>query len=146
MTDQFKMATKNRAGAKRAHALHQAAVDSIGTPEGRVTARLQLVSYLRIWRAAHAAIVVKSSIPGFDPQVMATVLGELGDLSRFAARRQAQKIVGLNLAQIISGRRQCQTRIAKRGRPAACSAVANDPQWQAWYPDPTALIVGRSRW
>ena len=113
LTTQFKPATKNRVGAKRAHALHQAAVDSIGIPEGRAIARLQLASYLRSWRAAVAAQTAIEaeqatiladlapaeplySIPGFGPQVIATLLGELGDLSRFADPRQAQKMPGLN--------------------------------------------------
>lgn len=158
LTAQFKAATKNRVGAKRAHALHQAAVDSIGIPEGRAIARLQLASYLRSWRAAVAAQTAIEaeqatiladlapaeplySIPGFGPQVIATLLGELGDLSRFADPRQAQKMAGLNLTQISSGHHQGQTHIAKRGRPAAravlyqaaCVAVAKDPQWKAWY-------------
>ena len=158
LTDQFKAATKNRVGAKRAHALHQGAVDSIGIPEGRATARLQLASYLRSWRAAHAAQTAMEAeqaailadfapaqplfgIPGFGPQVIATLLGELGDLSRFADPRQAQKMAGLNLTQISSGHHQGQTHIAKRGRPAAravlyqaaCIAVAKDTQWKAWY-------------
>lgn len=72
---------------------------------------------------------------------MATVLGELGDLSRFTDPRQAQKMAGLNLTQISAGHHQGQTHIAKRGWPAAravlyqaaCVAVANDSQWQAWY-------------
>jgi transposase len=158
LTTQFKAATKHRVGAKRAHALHRAAGDSIGIPEGRVTARLQLASYLGSWRAAlaaqtaieaeQAAILADLapaqplfSIPGFGPQVIATLLGELGDLSRFADPRQAQKMAGLNLTQISSGHHQGQTHIAKRGRPAAravlyqaaCVAVAKDPQWKAWY-------------
>ena len=158
IADQFKAATKNRVGAKRAHALHQAAVDSIGIPVGRATARLQLASDLRSWRAALAAQTAIEaeqaailedlapaqplfSIPGFGPQVVATMLGELGDLSRFTDARQAQKMAGLNLTQISSGHRQGQTHIGKRGRPAAravlyqaaCVAVAKDPQWKVWY-------------
>ncbi len=35
LTDQFKAATHNRVGAKRSHALHQAAIDSIGVPGHR---------------------------------------------------------------------------------------------------------------
>ena len=158
ITAQFRAATKNRVGAKRAHALHQAAVNSIGIPEGRAVARLQLASYLRSWRAALAAQTAIEaeqatiladlplalplySIPGFGPQGVATLLGELGDLSRFADPRQAQKMAGLNLTQSSSGHHQGQTHIAKRGRPAAravlyqaaCVAVAKDLQWKAWY-------------
>ena len=117
-----------------------------------------MASYLRSWRAAVAAQTAIEaeqatiladlapaeplySIPGFGPQVIATLLGELGDLSRFADPRQAQKMAGLNLTQISSGHHQGQTHIAKRGRPAAravlyqaaCVAVAKDPQWKAWY-------------
>jgi transposase len=57
-------------------------------------------------------------IPEFVPQVIATVLGELGDLSRFADARQAPMMAGLNLTQSSSVHHQGQTHIAKRGRPA----------------------------
>lgn len=129
LTVQFKAATKYRVGAKRVHALHQAAVDSIGVPEGQVTARLQLASYLRSWRAAieaeQATILADlsraaplSSIPGFGSHGIATLRGELGDLSRFADPRQSQKMAGLNLPQTTSGHHQGPTHIAKRGWPA----------------------------
>jgi transposase len=162
LTDHFKAATKNRVGAKRANALYQAAVDSMGVPEGRAIARLPLASYLQSWRAALAAqraIAAEQAtiledrasakplyrIPGCGPPVIATVLGEWGDWSRFADPRQAQKMAGLNLTQISSGPHQGQTHLAKRGRPAAravlyqaaCVAVAKDPQWKAWYPSLT---------
>ena len=45
LATRFKAVTKNRVGAKRAQALHQAAADSIGVPEGRAVAQIQLTSY-----------------------------------------------------------------------------------------------------
>jgi transposase len=139
---------------------------SIGVPEGRAVARRQLASYLASWRAACAAqeaieaeqtaLVADLAIaeplrriPGFGTQVIATLLGEIGDLTRFDDPRQAQKLAGLNLTQNSSGYRQGPTHIAKRGRPgarailyqAACAAVAHNAQWKAWYQQLTCRAV-----
>lgn len=131
LTDQFKAAINNRVGAKRAHALH-----CNPRRPGHRASPIGLPSYLRSWRAALAAqmaieaeqaaiLAVRtvadplSSLAGFGPQLIATLRGEWGDLSRFADSRQTQKMAGLNLTQISSGYHQGPTHIAKRGRPAA---------------------------
>ena len=158
LAEAFQQATHHRVGRKRATALHAAAVASIGVPVGRDLAVVQLQSYLKSWQAARdaqaaieaqqramlahlPAAAILQEIPGFGPQVIATLLGELGDLTRFDDPRQPQKMAGLNLTQQSSGYHQGRTHIAKRGRAgarailyqAACVAVTADAQWKAWY-------------
>ncbi|MCY0880241.1 MAG: IS110 family transposase [Firmicutes bacterium] len=157
-TDRLKAATPKRVGAQRAHAWYQAAMDSMGIPESRATARLLRASSLQSWRAALAkqrameekqvAILTDWApaqllfrMPGCGTQVIAPVLGEWGDWSRFTDARQAQKMAGLNLTQSSSGHHQGQTPLAKGGRPATRAVlyqaagveVAKDPQWKMWY-------------
>ncbi|AEJ40296.1 Transposase domain protein [Sulfobacillus acidophilus TPY] len=123
-------ASHHRVGRKRAQALVTAARDSIGVPRG------QLAAYLRHWWAARDALAITEAaqqallaslpaadvlktIPGFGPVVIATLLGELGNLADYAHPQQAVRMAGLNVVSDNSGKHQGKTHLAKRGRPQA---------------------------
>lgn len=151
-------ATHRRVGMKRAKVLLAEASRSIGLKEAPEAARYQLQSYLMAWRAAREGLEVTEaeqakscaetgqvellqSIPGIGPVVMATLLGEVGDLSRFNDARQVLRLAGLNLTEQSSGKHRGRSHISKRGRPgirqvmyqAAQVVVATNAQWRAWY-------------
>jgi hypothetical protein len=57
------------------------------------------------------------SIPGLSAVGAAVILGETGDLSRFASARSVVKHAGLNPAENTSATFRGQTRLSRRGRP-----------------------------
>lgn len=59
------------------------------------------------------------TIPGFGPVVIATLLGELGNLAGYAHPQQATRMAGLNMVSDNSGKYQGKPHVAKRGRPQA---------------------------
>ncbi|MCY0897536.1 MAG: IS110 family transposase [Firmicutes bacterium] len=150
-------ASHHRVGRKRAQALVTAYRDSIGMP-GHASARTQLAAYLAHWRAARAALAATEAaqqelvasvpgadtlreIPGFGPVIIATLLGELGNLADYAHPQQAVRMAGLNVVSDNSGKYQGQTHLAKRGRPqarqglyqAAVVAIAHEGPARARY-------------
>ena len=150
-------ASHHRVGPKRAAALMATYRDSIGVP-GHTSARAQLAAYLGHWRAACAALAATEAaqqelvasvpgadalraIPGFGPVVIATLLGELGNLADYAHPQQAVRMAGLNVVSDNSGKYQGKTHLAKRGRPqvrqmlyqAALVAIAHEGPARARY-------------
>jgi transposase len=150
-------ASNHRVGRKRADALLAAYRDSIGVP-GHASARAQLMAYLRHWRAACAALETTEAaqqalvasvpgadalraIPGFGPVIIATLLGELGNLAAYAHPQQAVRMAGLNVVSDNSGKYQGKSHVAKRGRPqarlmlyqAALGAIAHEGPARARY-------------
>ncbi|AEJ40444.1 transposase [Sulfobacillus acidophilus TPY] len=128
-------ASHHRVGRKRAQALVTAYRDSIGVP-GHASARAQLAAYLAHWRAARAALAATEAaqqklvasvpgadalrkIPGFGPVIIATLLGELGNLADYAHPQQVVRMAGLNVVSDNSGKHQGKTHLAKRGRGQA---------------------------
>jgi len=76
--------------------------------------------------AAQAALVKQvpgaaylQTIPGFGPVVIATLLGELGNLAAYAHPQQAVRMAGLNIVTASSGQYHGPSHLAKRGRPQA---------------------------
>ena len=150
-------ASPHRVGPKRAAALMAAYRDSIGVP-GHASARAPLAAYMGHWRAACAARAATESaqqellaslpgadalraIPGFGPVVMATLLGELGNLADYTHPQQVVRMAGLNVVSDASGKYQGKTHLAKRGRPqarqvlyqAALVAIAHEGPARARY-------------
>ncbi|AEJ41658.1 transposase (03) [Sulfobacillus acidophilus TPY] len=80
-------------------------------------------------------------IPGFGPVVMATLLGELGNLAHYAHPQQVVRMAGLNVVSDGSGKYQGKTHLAKRGRAqarqvayqAAVAAIAHEGPARAYY-------------
>ena len=120
------------AGMKRAKTLVEAAQDSVGL-EGGEAARLE------IWILVNDYISKADQLARLDeylkekvmevPNVekllaikgvgLSTVIGfvaEVGDIGRFTDPRQVQKLAGLEITKISSGKRKGQPGISKRGR------------------------------
>ena len=120
------------AGIKRAKTLVEAAQDSVGL-EGGEAARLE------IWILVNDYISKADQLARLDeylkekvmevPNVekllaikgvgLSTVIGfvaEVGDIGRFTDPRQVQKLAGLEITKISSGKRKGQPGISKRGR------------------------------
>ena len=57
------------------------------------------------------------TIPRFSAVVVATLLGELGDLRGYRVARQVLKMAGLDLVEASSGERNGERHISRRGRP-----------------------------
>lgn len=130
----LKAASNGRVGLKRARALRDAAVGSIGVTKGLRAARLRLNNILadiERWRKQMAelrAVMTKAvrdidsgvfvmSVPGLGPVAAASILGEVGDLGNYQDWRQLRKLAGFNLTEESSGKHQGETHISKRGRP-----------------------------
>lgn len=83
------------------------------------------------------------SVKGFGPVIVSGLIGEIGDFSRFNDIKEIEKLAGLNLYEISSGKHKGTRRISKRGRVylreilyiAALSQMRNDPTIKAWYED-----------
>ena len=120
------------AGMKRAKTLVEAAQDSVGL-EGGEAARLE------IWILVNDYITKAEQLARLDeylqekvmevPNVekllaikgvgLSTVIGfvaEVGDIGRFTDPRQVQKLAGLEITKISSGKRKGRPGISKRGR------------------------------
>jgi transposase len=54
---------------------------------------------------------------GINTVMLATLLGEAGDISGFESPRQLERLAGINLVENSSGQHKSKTRISKRGRP-----------------------------
>ena len=77
-------------------------------------------------------------IPGIGENIMAGILAEMGDISRFDDVKEIQKLSGLSLIACSSGKHKGETRISRRGRKrlrywlfqAAKSAVVHSPEFK----------------
>jgi len=56
------------------------------------------------------------SIKGLGIVSVASLIGEVGDFSKFSTQSEIMKLAGLDLYEISSGKRKGQRRISKRGR------------------------------
>ncbi|MCY0899830.1 MAG: transposase, partial [Firmicutes bacterium] len=92
------------------------------------------------------------TLPGFGPVVIATLLGELGNLADYAHPQQAVRMAGLNVVSDNSGKFQGPTRLAKRGRPqarqilyqAALVAIAHEGPARARYRELRARLAPKA--
>lgn len=120
-----------------AHGRSRPSIKRLWTPSAR--RKSERWPHLQSWRATLAAqqaieaeqIAVladrnpsRRGIPGFGPQVVAAMLGELGDLPRFDDLRQEQKKAELNLTQQSSGY-QGQTNIPSEAVHRAGDALSS---------------------
>ena len=78
---------------------------------------------------------------GIGENILAGVLAEMGDITRFDDAREIQKLSGLGLVACSSGKHKGETKISHRGRKrlrywlfqAAKSAVAHGEEFQALH-------------
>ncbi len=82
------------------------------------------------------------SVPGIGPTLAAAILGEVGDITRFASGKKLKAYAGLDARVHPSGEfRGTRTRLSKRGSPylrralglAAFAARNHDPGFRAYY-------------
>jgi len=136
LTDALHQESRGQLGRKRAEVMSEAAQRSVGVSEAGeshqfalgqlldelegVLARLKAVE--RQMAAQLAAVPYAErllTVPGFGPVIVASLLGEFGDLRNYRVAGQLIKMAGLDLAESSSGERQGHHHISRRGRPYA---------------------------
>lgn len=120
-------------GKKRARSLIEAAQNSVGVREGHLAAKNELLTLLedytmRMRQYDRTMVLVEQlafQIPAFKELLKikgvglvtaAGFIAEVGDISRFEHPKQIQKLAGLSLKAISSGKQKGKTTISKRGR------------------------------
>jgi len=150
-------ASRNRLGIEKANALKNAASRSFGITFAQETFTFQLRSMIeqlkflelqiknteteikKIMATLHSVI---ETIPGIGPINGATILGEIGDISKFSNPTKLVAYAGLDATVSQSGQYQATHNVmSKRGSPylrkalfsAALIAVQHDPVLKAFY-------------
>jgi transposase len=142
-------------GKKRARSLVEAAQNSVGVRDGQLAAGNELLTLLedytmRMRQYERTMVLVEQlafQIPAFKELLKikgvglvtaAGFIAEVGDISRFEHPKQIQKLAGLSLKAISSGKHKGKTTISKRGRKRLRSLlfqgimplVANNKEFQ----------------
>jgi transposase len=120
-------------GRNRAKMLLEAAVSSVGTTEGLISAEYELEMLLEDYeskkrqydKTMELVEILTKEIPGFEKLLeikgiglvtAAGFIAEIGDIKRFSHPKQIQKLAGLSLKENSSGKHKGKTTICKRGR------------------------------
>jgi transposase len=120
-------------GRKRAKMLLEAAVSSVGTTEGLISAEYELEMLLEDYeskkrqydKTMELVERLTKEIPGFEKLLeikgiglvtAAGFIAEIGDIKRFSHPKKIQKLAGLSLKENSSGKHKGKTTICKRGR------------------------------
>jgi transposase len=120
-------------GRNRAKMLLEAAVSSVGTTEGLISAEYELEMLLEDYeskkrqydKTMELVERLTKEIPGFEKLLeikgiglvtAAGFIAEIGDIKRFSHPKQIQKLAGLSLKENSSGKHKGKTTICKRGR------------------------------
>lgn len=136
LTDGLYEASRWQLGRKRAEVVWEAAQQSVGVSEAVESHRFalgQLLDELEGVLARLKAVEVQMAaqlpavpyaarlltVPGFGPVIVASLLGEFGDLRNYRVAGQLIKMAGLDLAESSSGERQGHHHISRRGRAYA---------------------------
>lgn len=129
----LKRISKGKLGIARAKALYEAAEQSIGIKEGRISVTLEirailaeiaacdnLIKQLEDAMARHLEEIPYSrlilSMKGIGIVTTAGLIGEVGDFTKFHTQKELLKHAGLDLFEISSGKHIGNKRISKRGR------------------------------
>lgn len=129
----WKKEIKQGVGKKRAQKLFEAAQGSVGCTEGLKMAARELEYLLKEHEMYNKQLEeikaemedLLKQIPGAKEVLeikgmgivsAASIISEIGDISRFEDARQIQKYAGLSLIENSSGKHKGQTAISKRGR------------------------------
>ena len=151
----WKTLMKRQPGIKKAQTLIQLAKNSVGATQALDAYKLHLEQLLeefdlstnqleRVEKEANDALekITFSNkilgIKGITEITLGGILGETGDLSKFAHGNSLLRHAGLNLAEASSGKWKGQIVISKRGRSrlrrflflATMSLVANNPEFK----------------
>lgn len=129
----LKRTSKGKLGIARAKALYEAAEQSIGIKEGRISVTLEirailaditgcdnLIKQLEDAMAQYVEEIPYShpilSMKGIGMVTVAGLIGEVGDFTKFHTQKELLKHAGLDLFEISSGKHIGNKRISKRGR------------------------------
>lgn len=129
----WKKEIKQGVGRKRARKLFETAQSSVGCTEGLKVAAIELEYLLREYEMYTRQLegiktemeTLLRQVPGAKEVLeikgmgivsAASIISEIGDISRFEDARQIQKYAGLSLIENSSGKHKGQTTISKRGR------------------------------
>jgi hypothetical protein len=129
----WKKEIKQGVGKKRAHLLFVTSLNSVGCTEGLKMAAKELEyllseheMYLKQLEEIKSEMEkLLTQVPGAKEVLeikgmgivsAASIIAEIGDISRFEDARQIQKYAGLSLIENSSGKHKGQTTISKRGR------------------------------
>jgi transposase len=129
----LKLISKGKLGIARAKALYEAAEQSVGVKEGRISVTLEirailsdiaacdnLIKQLEHAMARHLEEIPYSrlilSLKGIGMVTAAGLIGEVGDFAKFHTQKELLKHAGLDLFEISSGKHIGNKRISKRGR------------------------------
>ena len=133
LTENLYRVSRGRFGKEKAKALYEAALSSAGIKEGLDgTLLMQENLYKKIHLIDRQLCQVEEniriklsdipysryimSIRGIGPIITAAIIGEVGDIRKYDCAQQLQKLSGLNLYEISSGKQKGQRHITKRGR------------------------------
>lgn len=129
----LKKISRGKLGEKRAKELYEAAMESVGVREGESSMIFEIRSIIAMIEQCNAHIgeieqrmrdYLKQipysqyilSIKGIGEVTCAGLIGEVGDFRQFRTADKIQKLAGLNLFEISSGKHRGQRHISKRGR------------------------------
>ena len=158
LTDTLRRVSRGKLGKDRAEELFKAAKTSIGIKEGQSSILLEIKEMLTIIETTdhfiakleaemsyHLKEIPYSryilSIKGVGEITAAGIIGEVGDFGSFDTIPEIEKLAGLDLYEISSGRHRGRRRISKRGRPlmrkllffAAINVVRKGGILHEWY-------------
>jgi len=154
----WKTLMKRQPGLKKAQTLIQLAKSSVGTTQALDAYKLHLEQLLEEFDLAtsqleklekEATDVLEEisfadkilDIKGISETTLGGILGEAGDLGKFAHGNSLLRLAGLNLAEASSGKWKGQIVLSKRGRSrlrrylflATMSLVVNNPEFKALH-------------
>jgi transposase len=164
LTELIKTVSRGRLGVAKARQLQEAEAQSFGISLGLdaftlelrlLVEQLQFIQHqidelstaIEELMQAHQLIL---SIPGVGPVLGAAILGEIGDINRFASAKKLRAYAGLDPTVYQSGEFEgSRARLSKRGSPylrralwmAASVARLHDPTFRAFYE--TKLAQGK---
>lgn len=156
----LKKVSRGKFGKSKVEALYEAAKASCGIKEGQKGILLEIREILTSIDACQCFIdeIEKEmsaslnkipysshilSIKGIGEITVAGVIGEVGDFNKFDTISEIEKLVGLDLFEISSGRHKGKRRITKRGRSllrkllyfGAINVVRKGGIFHGWYQD-----------
>jgi transposase len=126
--------SRGRLNKERAKRLYEAASESVGIKEGQESILFEIKEILANIETSgrfitevegHISYHLKQvpyskfilSIKGIKEITAAGIIGEVGDFSKFNTIAEIEKLAGLDLFEISSGKYKGNRRISKRGRP-----------------------------
>lgn len=120
-------------GYGKAEAIVDAARESIGRTEGGMAGRMAIQHFAReiegyakelgeiealLWEKCKGIPYAENitAIEGLGERIVAGIVAEIGDISRFDEAKELQKLAGLGLVKCSSGKHKGETKISHRGR------------------------------